>query len=227
MRKLLVLRPEPGASETAAKAARLGIEAVVAPLFTVRPIAWDVPGEADAILLTSANAARHLGAGLGPLVENPCYVTGEATAAAARKAGFAEVRAGSTDGAAALELAREDGHRRVLHLCGRDHIALPDVERRIVYAADAVSALPSAARGALAEGAIALLHSPRAAAVFRDLVGEPADIAIAALSPAVAEAAGEGWAEIAVAPQPRDEALLEVAAKLCQTAASSNAEAGR
>jgi uroporphyrinogen-III synthase len=227
VRKLLILRPQPGASETATKAAGLRLDVVVAPLFTVRPVAWEAPGEVDAILLTSANAARQTGADLGPLAGKPCYVTGEATAAAARQAGFGEVRAGSGDGAAALRLAREDGHRRVLHLCGRDHIVFPDVEQRIVYAADAVPALPDAARDAVAEGAIALLHSPRAAALFRTLVDDPTGIAIAALSPAVADAAGEGWAAVAVAPQPRDEALLEVAAKLCQTAASSNAEAGR
>jgi uroporphyrinogen-III synthase len=205
----------------------MGIDAVVAPLFTVRRVAWEASDEIDAILLTSANAARQAGRELGSLVRTPCYVTGEATAAAAREAGFAEVRAGSSDGAAALRLARGDGHRRVLHLCGRDHIPLPDVERRIVYAADAMSELPSAARDALAGGAIALLHSPRAAALFRTLIEEPSGIAIAALSRAVAEAAGGGWAAVAVAPAPRDEALLEVAAKLCQTATSSNAEAGR
>ena len=58
---MLILRPQPGADETAARARTLGLEPVVAPLFTIRPLAWEPPdpAEFDAVLLTSANAARH------------------------------------------------------------------------------------------------------------------------------------------------------------------------
>ena len=65
MRPVLVLRPEPGAGETAARARALGLEPIVAPLFAVRPIAWAAPDPAayDAVMLTSANAARHGGDG--------------------------------------------------------------------------------------------------------------------------------------------------------------------
>ncbi|MEA3064722.1 MAG: hypothetical protein QOJ27_1168, partial [Sphingomonadales bacterium] len=41
-------------------------------------------------------------------------------------------------------------------------------------------------------------------------------IRVAAISAAAAEAAGEGWAAKAVAAAPRDQALLELAAKLCK-----------
>ena len=115
----------------------------------------------------------------------------------------------------------------MLHLCGIDHIALPGVERRIVYAADAADALPEAASGALAADAVALIHSPRAAAVFAGLVDDRARIRLALISPAAAAAAGAGWAEMAVAARPRDEALLEVAAKLCNIGAPGAQRAGR
>ena len=58
--KILVLRPQPGADETAARARALGLELVVAPLFAVAPLAWTPPDPAgfDAVMLTSASAAR-------------------------------------------------------------------------------------------------------------------------------------------------------------------------
>ena len=89
--KLLILRPEPGASETAARAKAIGLEPVVAPLFEIIGVAGPPvePGRFEAVLLTSANGARHAPAGLTVL---PCFAVGERTAAAARSAGFGEVR---------------------------------------------------------------------------------------------------------------------------------------
>ena len=219
MRRVLVLRPEPGAGETAARAAARGLEPVVAPLFEVRPLPWAPPeGPFDAVLLTSANAARTAGEALGALTHLPCFAVGEATAQAARTAGFAEVLPGRSDGAAAVAAMADEGVRRALHLCGREHIPLEHdhvtIERRIVYAADAVRALPRAAWEALPE-AVALLHSPRASRLFAELLPERGEVRIAALSPAVADAAGGGWAAKEAAARPTDEALLELAARLC------------
>ena len=77
---------------------------------------------------------------------------------------------------------------------------------------------------ALTGGALVLLHSPRAARLFAELV-DGAELArdavrIAAISPAALAAAGPGWRLAAAAARPRDDALLELAAKLCQTAAN-------
>jgi uroporphyrinogen-III synthase len=224
--RILILRPQPGAGETAARALAMGLEPILAPLFTIRAVDWEVPDpEAfDAILLTSAHAARAAPRSLTLL---PCYTTGEATAAAARAAGFVGVRAGPSDGEAALFLARKDGRSRVLHLCGRDHVALPGIERRIVYAADAAHTLPEAAMAALATDAVVLIHSPRAASLLASLVEARGRVRLALISAAAAEAAGEGWAEKGVAERPRDEALLEVAAKLCNIDAPGAGRTGR
>jgi uroporphyrinogen-III synthase len=62
---------------------------------------------------------------------------------------------------------------------------------------------------------VALVHSPRAGARLAALAGDKTAIAVAAISAAAAEAAGDGWAAKAVAAAPRDQALLELAAKLC------------
>jgi uroporphyrinogen-III synthase len=97
-----------------------------------------------------------------------------------------------------------------------EHPQVP-IERRIVYAAEAAGTLPPEAGHALERGALALLHSPRAAALFASLVAERGRRRIAAISPAAAAAAGEGWAEAHAAAAPRDQALLELAARLCKT----------
>jgi uroporphyrinogen-III synthase len=215
--RVLILRPQPGADETAARARALGLEPVVAPLFTVRALAWTPPDPAgfDAVMLTSASAGSQAGDGMRPFASLPCYAVGEATAAAARHAGFADIRIGPDDGAALLLMMAEDGIRAAFHACGEDHLALGHpaiaIMRVPVYAAEPADRLPVAA-----EGALALLHSPRAAALFAGLAGDRSRVTIAAISARTARAAGDGWKHVAVAPRPRDDALLELAAKLCQ-----------
>jgi uroporphyrinogen-III synthase len=81
---------------------------------------------------------------------------------------------------------------------------------------------------AIEAGALVLVHSPRAARHFAAVAlrtGLPCDrIRLAAISPAAAASAGENWMEIVSATRPRDEALLELAAKLCKTAAFAASE---
>ena len=210
--KLLVLRPEPGASETAARARAMGLRPVVAPLFEIRGVEGPPvdPGRYEAVLLTSANGARHAPAGLTAL---PCFAVGESTAAAARSAGFSQVSAGPFDGAAAAAAMAAAGVTKALHLCGRDHIAIEaegmEIDRRVVYESEPLPHVRF-------EGpAVAMIHSARAGARFAQLAGDRSAIAIAAISAAAAAAAGEGWASRAAAASPRDQALLELAAKLC------------
>jgi uroporphyrinogen-III synthase len=224
---VVILRPEPGASATAERARRLGLQPVVAPLFDLGPVPWEAPDPRrhDAILFTSANAPRLAGPALAALHAIPAYAVGKATAAAARAAGFAAVTTGPADGDALLALAAAAGVRTVLHLCGREHRPLrhPDVEveRRIVYAADEREApLDLPAR------AVVLVHSPRAAAALARKVADRGQVRLALISPAAADAAGEGWGAAAVAAEPRDEAVLEVARRLCQKGSPDAAGAG-
>jgi uroporphyrinogen-III synthase len=221
----LILRPEPGASATAARVTALGYAAIVAPLFTVNAQSWEPPSpdSFDALMLTSAHAARLAGPGLATYAHIPDYAVGGATAHAARDAGLHIAREGDSDGAALVALAARDGIRRLLHLAGREHrpLAAPGltIERHIVYAADATDALPAAARAALANEAIALVHSPRAAALFRHLLigaaGKTNEVRLAAISAAAGVAAGDGWRALAIADRPTDDALLAAAARLC------------
>ena len=222
---ILVLRPQPGADETALRAQALGLTAIVAPLFGVGPLEWEAPDPAgfDAVMLTSANAARHAGDALTSFTGLPCYALGEATAAAAREAGFADIRVGPSDGAALLEMMDMHGVTAAFHPCGLDRTELGESEVRQVeipvYAAEPVRRLPPEAAAAVREGALVLLHSPRASALFAELYdGDRANVDLAAISAATAAAAGGGWRSVEIATAPRDQALLELATKLCKTA---------
>lgn len=215
MRKLLLLRPEPGLSASMARAGELGLEVIACPLFRVEPVAWAAPdpGHYDGLLLTSANAIRHGGSQLERLKALPVHAVGEATAKAARNAGFGVQTVGSGD--VADLLAKLAPSQRLLHLVGEDHRETGGarVERIIVYRVAAVGepALPPV------EGLVAAVHSPRAGHRLAELVDDRSRTAIAAISQAAAEACGPGWEQVAVAETPDDNSLLALAAMLCHT----------
>lgn len=215
MRRILVLRPEPGASATVERARRRGLEAVAVPLFEIEPVAWDVPdpGGFDALLLTSASAVRHGGEGLETLRQLPVHAVGEATANAARAAGFGVASTGAAGVDRLLESLGPD--LKLLHLTGEDRIA-PANARQTITAVPVYRARtrpnPKLDR---VEGSIALVHSPRAGRRFAELVVNKGSFTIAAISKAAADGAGSGWAAVEAAKSPDDDALLALAARLC------------
>jgi uroporphyrinogen-III synthase len=212
---VLVLRPEPGASETVRKARGLGLHAIAIPLFAIHPVEWIAPQleEFDALLLSSANAVRHGGDQLRQVRGLKVYAVGDATAEVARQAGF-EITATGTGGVEQL-LRSIPSDLRLLHLCGADRkeIAQPlqAITSIIVYRATPIDS-PDLSE---ASGSLALVHSPRAGRRFAELMGERETIAIAAISPAAADATGGGWKSVAIAQRPTDDALLALAARLC------------
>ena len=223
-RTVAVLRPEPGNRATIARLADAGVDAVSLPLFAVQALAWSLPDPAsfDALVLTSANAVRWAGDGLSALRGLPVHAVGQATATAARDAGFDIMATGDADADALLAAMARAGISRALHLGGRESVITPGegsgaiVRQSIpVYASEPVP-VPARALAALA-GGVALLHSPRAArrlATLMDAAGFARSlIAIAALSPAVAMAAGGGWSAIWSASVPSDEALVRLVAE--------------
>jgi uroporphyrinogen-III synthase len=215
MRPLLVLRPEPGASVTVRRARERGLVAAAVPLFVVEPVPWNAPDPAafDGLLLTSANALRHGGEQLQSLRGLNVYAVGDATADAARERGFGIASSGD-DGVDHL-LASIEGDLKLLHLCGEDR-RQPQQPRQQITAAP-VYRSREIERPELSEafGSVALIHSPRAGERFAELIADRGSIAIAAISPAAAEAAGEGWETVGIAEAPNDEALLALAASLC------------
>lgn len=216
MRKLLILRPEPGASATAERARVLGLDPVVRPLFKFEPVAWSPPDPAlfDALLFTSANALRHGGAGLAALTVLPVVAVGSATADAARMCGF-DVAAIGTANAAAL-LGMLPGRRSLLHLAGEDRAEIDSshsVEAITIYRAIPLAdpELPDLS------GKVIAVHSPRAGARLAELGADRSAAIIAAISEAAAAACGPGWPTVEWADEPTDSALLALAARLCQS----------
>ena len=212
MRPLVILRPQPGASRTAAKAEALGLEVRLIPLFTVVPVDWAAPDPAgfDTLVLTSANAIRHGGEELDKLKDLPVHAVGEATAALARTAGF---RIASVGRGGSGQMMLPAG-QRLLHLAGRDHVGAGATQVIAVYEARSVEIPPGLDQ--LGDCVVAV-HSPRAGRRLAELATERGRIAIAAISPAAAEACGTGWQELRAADAPNDSALLALAARLCES----------
>lgn len=215
MRKLLLLRPEPGLSTSAERARRMGLQVICCPLFRVAPIEWEAPqaDDYDALLLTSANAVRHAGAGLERFKHLPVHAVGGSTAEAARNAGLKVETIGNSNAEALV--ATLPATLRLLHLCGEDHRALDDgrVDRRMAYRA---AAIPDPGLPPL-DGLVIGIHSPRSGARLAELAQDRSNARVAAISDAAALACGDGWERVAASDVPSDNSLLALAAMLCQT----------
>ncbi len=222
MMRVLVLRPEPGASATLQRAQKRGLDAIAVPLFDIECVAWKAPEASgfDGLLLTSANAVRCAGERLNDYRGLPVYAVGAATAAEAREAGF-DIASSGNAGVERL-LGSIDPELRLLHLTGEDRKDPTDAKQKIatvtVYrsnARDDVDLQP-------AKGAVAMIHSSRAGERFSQLIDSAGigrdGIAIAAISADAARAAGNGWAAVEAADAPDECALLALAERLCNKA---------
>lgn len=209
--RVLIVRPEPGNSVTAATVRAMGHEPVCVPLFEFAPVAWDAPDPSafDAIAMTSANAVRHGGADLGRYRHLPVFAVGDVTAAAARRAGFADIRVGGGNAATLGETLSGN----VLHLAGADYRPIPtsaSVSVRTVYAATPID--PKVPLDA----DVALVHSPRAGARLAALAPDRNALRIIVISGAAARACGDGWRKLHIACDPNDDAMLACLARLCE-----------
>lgn len=220
---ILVVRPEPGLAATVTAAKDMGLNAVGYPLFEICPVPWELPDveSVDALLIGSANAIRHGGAGLRALAGKPVYAVGKATADAAKEAGFEIAMVGT--GGLQNVLAAVPAGTNLLRLAGAEHVPLElpagvSMETRIVYKAVPLE-LPEPLRALQQLGLTVLLHSAAAARQFdaeaRRLALHRGRITLIAIGPRVAEAAGEGWADIHVCNTPNDNAMLELAQAMC------------
>jgi uroporphyrinogen-III synthase len=232
--KLLIIRPEPGASATAARAKAAGFGPILLPLFAIAPRAWTARSAEyfDALLFTSANAVRHAGAELATYRTLPVHAVGERTAAALRELTIETVSIGNAGVDEALAAASCAGHKRLIWLAGEDHTKplVPEgltLEIAICYASEPLPLTPETATRIAQADSIAL-HSVRAAEHFGAIINrlgiDKSTLTIAAFSPAIAAAAGDGWRGIAIATQPTDHALLSALDELArqQSIATAN-----
>ncbi|MGM0585958.1 MAG: uroporphyrinogen-III synthase [Pseudomonadota bacterium] len=223
---LLVTRPEPGATDLARWAEAHGFRPVLSPvLHPVRlPAAPDL-ADIDAVILTSPAAAR-LAPAAPALRDLPCWCVGEATAEAARAAGFPAPRAGPSDAQALarLILAEAPAGARLLHLRGR-HATAGFAEalragglrlrEAVIYEMRPAPALTAEAESALAAREIALapVWSPRSARILAGLLARRFDLSATtalAISPAAAAPLRPaGFGRVAVAPAPTGAAMRD------------------
>ena len=221
---VIAIRPEPGCSATAAAGRAIGLTVECHPLFAIQPLEWDAPDPSSvgALLVGSANAFRHGGAGLAAFAGKPAHVVGEATAQAARQVGFTVASVGT--GGLQDVVRRLPPGTSLLRLAGEEHVPLdlpPGVTMvtRIVYHSRHLPMQVPLA-WSIGKGAVVLLHSAVAAEWFAeecDRLSVPrGSIRLAALGPRIAVAAGEGWAACTSADVPRDGALLALAREMCQ-----------
>ncbi|MFN4020000.1 MAG: uroporphyrinogen-III synthase [Erythrobacter sp.] len=222
--RCLALRPEPGLSATLDKARATGLAITGLPLSEIRAVAWDCPDPAlyDGLLIGSANAILHGGEHLARLTGRPVYAVGEATAEAARAAGFTVALVGRGGLQGVLDAICPPC--RLLRIAGEEHVPLsaPDgvsFDTVIAYRSAMLPLDPAAPL--LASGkALVLLHSAATARHFAaecDRLGlARGRIALAALGPRIAAAAGEGWGAVHTAARPDEAAVLALACDLCQ-----------
>ena len=189
------------------------------PLFAIEhvpPPSVSVDGY-DAILLTSGNAARAACGFLEGAADIPIYAVGSATASALTNLALPVAATGSSGVEALVGVAAADGHKKLLWLAGEDHSAVPQIAGVHI---DIAIVYRSAARGTPADFAAQLavcdaviLHSSRAAAHFSGLCDagglSRGKITLATFSNAIAQSAGDGWAQIIVAAAPNDAALMD------------------
>jgi uroporphyrinogen-III synthase len=130
MKTVLVTRPQPGATRTSERLLCRGFLPLVLPLTEIVTLPAKKPaGKFSAVAVTSASALRQASdQALQPLLNLPCFVVGEATAATARARGFETVTTGDGDGASLAQTVIEESctGARILYLTGR--VRVPDFE---------------------------------------------------------------------------------------------------
>ena len=232
--RILVTRPQPRATQTAAALRARGHAPIVAPLFQIEILSKVDPKAAEwaAILLTSANALPGIlkSAGRSAWRGVPVFTVGDRTAQAARDSGFTDVTsaAGNVNDLINVVAAQLKPPARLLYLAGEERMgdlagALQAknfaVDTVVVYRFLIVPALPEPAAAALAGEIDAVLHFSRAGADAFLKAARNSNLLEAALTKPIHFCLSEqvaaplreaGAAHIQVAAQPTQDALLEL-----------------
>jgi len=226
--RVVITRPQFDGERTATALRARGHEVLVTPLMRVEPIAANLGGEWDAVIVTSANApnaiadnsARHA------LVELPLFAVGPRSAEAARETGFKDVTSANGDVRDLVRLVatrRGRGKAPLLYLAGEDRsvdligeLSACGVagEMRMVYRAVTVP-FPLALKEALQAGEVdVVMHFSKrsadtyvAGAKIAGIAGPALAVRHLCLSAQVAEPLA-GASCVAIAARPNEAALI-------------------
>lgn len=223
IRRVWVTRAEPGAARTADRLTALGFTPITAPLLTLAPLpgaldAAPAPAAVAALALTSPNGVKAFAPLIPRFRRHPVFAVGDATAEAARAAGFADVRSASGDIHALARLIAAEAPPGPLLAPGAREPAgdlpalLPDrpVHRLPVYAAFETHAPAPELFDAV------MLHSPRAArALASDLprAASSGRIAICISDAAAIPLRPFDFTQIRIAATPDEPAMLSALGK--------------
>lgn len=228
MKRVLVTRPEPGATQTAARLTALGLIPIVAPVMSVAPIGFLAPKRVAATLLTSRNAI----AGCPPsLYAYPVFAVGTATANEAMRAGFSQVYDAAGDATALVDLVARTlsrlpsrlflptGQGQGTELAASLRQRGFQVIRRVAYTVSGVPVLPEVAATHLRQRQLAaatffsgetarhFVHLVKAAKLIETVreveavsISERTAVALSALP----------WRRMSVAPRPNQDAMLKL-----------------
>lgn len=229
--KVWVTRAEPGASRTAERVRQLGFSALVAPLLAIRPLPpGTLPlGGAGALAFTSPNGVKAFSEAYRDRADArrlTAFAVGDATADAARAAGFAVVLSSGADAAALVELILKAYWEKpwtgtVLHL-GAQKPAFDLAGALLAHGVRAntaalytvVAAEPPSWLGREAVDLV-LVHSPRAAFRLLDLHRPPllSRTRLLCISEAAARPLRARFPTVEAASAPTEKALLALLGK--------------
>lgn len=129
-RRILITRPEPGASRTSARLSALGYEPVILRLTTIVPLAFEVPpGPFDALVVTSAQALKS--GDFSRFSTLPVFAVGETTARAASLAAFKNIKVAGGSISSIIERVKSatPSGAKLLYVCGK--VRRPDLEAEL------------------------------------------------------------------------------------------------
>ena len=208
-----------------------GFEALPAPMMRIEPRAFSPKNDdAEAYILTSRHAAPLLAK--HATLNKPCFVVGEATETAAKKAGFQDIiqniRGGTDDSTSLLALINASPYQKFCWASGADISfdltanSTKRITRLIVYQAVLESHLDAKICARITTGApcFVLVHAGRAGAQFNhvitahDLDPYRQCMQLIALSPRIAGLSGQAWHKIHIVPAPHHALMLEAARTL-------------
>ncbi len=228
--RIVVTRPEPAGERTAGALRARGHDVLLAPLMRIENVAADLSGAWSGVIITSANAPI-AAAKIDSLRALPVFAVGARSAQAARDVGFRNVQSAEGDARDLVQIIKAQGTPgTLLYLAGEDRAADLvgelakngiKVEIRVVYRA-AMAPFPPELIAALESGDVeAVLHfSARSAANYvnganaaglRDQALDPRQLCLSAQIAAPLAAAGAK--DVAIAPRPDEDALIELAGR--------------
>jgi uroporphyrinogen-III synthase len=222
VRRVLVTRPEPGATKTRDALQERNINAAAIPLYEILPLTFEAPAlDFDGIIITSQNAIIHGEAILCQNKLKPAFVVGNRTAQTLRDLGHT-INAWAETVADLLPLIVAEAPKHLCYICGTtrrpelelglhaENINVLTIETYQASRAENASAKLSTFF-ATNQNAIVLIYAPSAADAFNSAMRDqtlPKATQFLCMSPPVAALISARWQNLVTVADHPDEASM-------------------